>query len=294
MRTTVVTLAVVATLFVGWIRSEFALNDLRREVLAQGASIGRLQGDLDALSKDLGVQRASLQACELRQETPTGQVAASTISREDEPLDATELRTLRAGLGMLERARSSESSRFVNIARTIETDPKRAIEDLRQFITESDAKGKDRSFATIRASLDLLNSKSVDPVDAERELRRFYEDGSDFLRARVAGMLAKKGDPSLVKDLLPELSTKLSSPDRDVRIETLISMAQTESSLASPYLIDLAMRDSELRVRREATLALGMTGGEQAVAVLSSRLLGDESPATVRDAAVRSLEKLGQ
>jgi hypothetical protein len=288
----VIPLAVIAALFVGWVRAELALGELRRDVLAQRSSMMRLQGDLDALAKDVGTQRASLQACSTRQETTAQQV--TTVVPEEEPLDGNELRTLRTGLRVMSDMRNAAGSQFLELSRAIETDPKRAVEDLRQFIIDADARGVARSFATIRASLALLDSKSVDPRDSERELRRFYEQGSDFLRARAASMLAKRGDPSLLEDLLPQLATKLRSPDRDVRIETLINMAQTENSLASPYLIDLATRDPELLVRREATLALGMTGGEQAVAVLSSRLLGDEAPAVVRDAAVRSLEKLGQ
>lgn len=206
-------------------------------------------------------------------------------------LRPSEVEAVRAAIdGAKRRQEAFGASELLKAAALVQKDPARGMEALRGPVSALDKTEKLGSRGLIAESLKLLEAPNVDREEANRELANYYANGSGYMKAVAAGMLARRGEDSLLRDFLPEVAaTELRSTDRVVRLQAVVNMAATKSPLTTPYLISM-LRDEDLTVRVRAVEALGITGGDLALRELT-RLQNETSPA-IRDAAQRTLEKI--
>jgi HEAT repeat protein/PBS lyase HEAT-like repeat-containing protein len=130
--------------------------------------------------------------------------------------------------------------------------------------------------------------------DAVPSLGRQTQHADERVRKSVAGALARIGTPLAVE----WLRKMLSDPTEGVRRQALAQLAGAPARQLSAAVIELLDREDEPEVQREALLALGRSGSEEAVATLThwaapvSRRFG-RTPLPLRLLAIKGLALVG-
>ena len=102
--------------------------------------------------------------------------------------------------------------------------------------------------------------------DAVPSLGRQIQHADERVRKSVASALARIGTPLA----LEWLRKMLSDPSEGVRRQALSQLAGAPARQLSPAVAELLEREDHAEVQREALLALGRSGSEEAIATLSS------------------------
>lgn len=260
---------------------------------------GELVDAVQLLNERLEKQQAEI--LQLKKAHPTASVQLDVLNSSPEvsapgeevllPEERREIRTaLTMAKSMMQRTQGPDTllTRLGKASTLLATDRPRALAVFRKEILELDKAGTDRFL--IESTLKELERRA--PEDIDRELRAFYQSGSLYVQALTAGSLARRGDDSLVQEVLPEIRNRMLKADKFItRLDGVVNLGYTYSPLATPYVIDM-LKDENVLVRARAAGVLAQTGGPEAIRELT-RVLDDEqaSPA-VRDEALRSLDTL--
>ncbi|MDP7035115.1 MAG: HEAT repeat domain-containing protein [Planctomycetota bacterium] len=124
----------------------------------------------------------------------------------------------------------------------------------------------------------------------QKQILQFLEHDRAELRASAAYLLGRILTPSSAESAIGPLMRHTADPDRNVRINAIIALAEIGDYHSTPALTDRLLGDPDPAIRSLASQALFRLKGEPALAGLMEGLRQEEEP-TVRKNIIISLEK---